>query len=105
MKKSTKALFISMILMVSTIFAGCSNDSISANNSISYEPSANVITDMGGTEVTLPDKIERVVSTSDPCTDMMVAFGQSDKLVGAYFRALENPWFSVFCKNVDEITS
>lgn len=105
MKKSIKVLFMSVILMVSIVLGGCSKSSKPADNSISDGTAANVITDMGGFEVTLPDKIERVVSTSDPCTDMMVAFGQSDKLVGSYFRALENPWFSVFCKNVDEITA
>ena len=105
MKKSIKVLFMSVILIVSTVFGGCSKSSKPADNGISDGTAANVITDMGGFEVTLPDKIERVVSTSDPCTDMMVAFGQSDKLVGAYFRALENPWFSVFCKDVDKITS
>ena len=61
------------------------------------------ITDMGGDTVTLPSKIERVVSTSDPCTDMLIAFGQEDKLIGAYFRALDNPWFHVFYPNAAEL--
>lgn len=100
MKKTIKALLMAAILMLSTILDGCS-----INNGAVNETTAKIITDMGGFEVTLPNKIERVVSTSDPCTDMMVAFGLSDKLVGAYFRALENPWFSVFCGNANEITS
>nr|WP_296466882.1 ABC transporter substrate-binding protein [uncultured Acetatifactor sp.] len=60
---------------------------------------------MGGDTVTLPETIERVVSTSDSCTDMLVAFGQGDKLIGAYFRALDNPWFKEFCPGFDNIFS
>lgn len=55
------------------------------------------IVDMGNDAVILPKEIRRVVSTSDPCTDMLVAFGLGDRLIGGYFRALENPWFEVFC--------
>lgn len=54
------------------------------------------IVDMGGDTVELPATVNRVVSTSVPCTDMMVAFGAGDKLIGAYYRTLENPWFQEF---------
>lgn len=63
------------------------------------------IVDSVGDEISLPQNIERVVSTSEPCTDMMLALGQGDKIVGAYFRTLNNPWFKEFCKNYDNITS
>ena len=63
-----------------------------------------VITDLAGDTIALPTKIQKVVSTSDPCTDMLIAFGQGDKLIGAYFRALDNPWFKEFYPNADKLT-
>lgn len=129
MKKNVKSLFGTGILAVVLAFSGCANStsssSISSTNSdttnstiASSEDTDNTsnptkeqtptrepltITDMGGDVVTLPDSIDRVVSTSDPCTDMMVAFGQGDKLIGAYFRALDNPWFEVFFPGANEL--
>ena len=90
MKKFGTCFLLIATLTFGLLFSGCSNVVSKAN--ITDDQSVT-ITDMGGDTVTLPTSIERVVSTSDPCTDMLVAFGQSDKLVGAYFRALENPWF------------
>lgn len=125
MKINVKSLFITGMLSVVLAFTGCtnsasiSNDSETTNNTTSTTQEDDnpnktsegqnnadeplTITDMGGDVVTLPDSIERVVSTSDPCTDMMVAFGQGDKLVGAYFRALDNPWFEVFYPRANEL--
>lgn len=97
--KKTFSIFLLTVFAISVLFTGCANPS---GENRSNEGSAT-ITDMGGDTVTLPNTIERVVSTSDPCTDMLVAFGQGDKLIGAYFRALENPWFKEFCPAFDNI--
>ena len=53
----------------------------------------NTITDLGGDTVVLPQKLDRIVSTSEPCTDFLVSLGLGDKLVGCYYRTLNNPWF------------
>ena len=102
MKKIVISFLLIVTMTISLLLSGCSNvnsdESTTANQSIT-------ITDMGGDTVTLPASIEKVVSTSAPCTDMLVAFGQSDKLAGAYFRALENPWFKEFCPTFDSIVS
>lgn len=124
MKTNIKSLFVTGFLSVVLALSGCTNSTSGSNsskttnstvsssevadnaNNPTEEPNSTeplTITDMGGDIVTLPDSIERVVSTSDPCTDMMVAFGQGDKLIGAYFRALDNPWFEVFCPSANEI--
>lgn len=105
MKKTFSSFLLTTVFAISVFFTGCANviDVPSEETRSSEKPAT--ITDMGGDTVVLPDTIERVVSTSDPCTDMLVAFDQSDKLIGAYFRALENPWFKEFCPTFNNIVS
>ena len=93
------------LLVSSVLFTGCDNEGGIAQEEMTSSETPITVTDMGGDFVELPDTIERVVSTSDPCTDMLVAFGQSDKLIGAFFRALNNPWFREFCPTFDNIVS
>lgn len=105
MKKAIRNFTLIATLAISLIFTGCGNVNDTQQSATTESGQAITITDMGGDTVTLPTSIERVVSTSDPCTDMLVAFGQSEKLVGAYFRALNNPWFKEFCPTFDSIVS
>lgn len=105
MKRTRCPLALVVALLISVILCSCSNTSNTISEDSSIDEEKPIITDMGGDFVVLPDTIERVVSTSDPCTDMLVAFGQSDKLIGAYFRALNNPWFKEFCPTYDSIVS
>lgn len=105
MKNKLSLFLIMAVFAINVLFTGCANVSdAQPEGTYSNEKPATII-DMGGDTVTLPDNIERVVSTSDPCTDMLVAFGQSDKIIGAYFRALENPWFKEFCPTFNNIVS
>lgn len=68
MKKIVISFLLIVTMTISLLLSGCSNvnsdESTTANQSIT-------ITDMGGDTVTLPASIEKVVSTSDPCTDML----------------------------------
>jgi len=107
MKRTFKSVLLSGLLVMSTILTGCSvmQSGDEGISSVSSASTPHEITDMAGDIVTLPEKVERVVSTSDPCTDMMIAFGQGDKLVGAYFRALDNPWFQEFYPDAQNIVS
>lgn len=105
MKEIIRNFLLMATLAISVLFAGCSNINDTKSEGTMKAEQSITITDMGGDVVTLPATIERVVSTSDPCTDMLVAFGQSEKLVGAYFRALDNPWFKEFCPTFDNIIS
>jgi len=105
MERMVRNYLLIATLAIIVLLSGCSNmNDAQLKGSITADQFIT-ITDMGGDTVTLPTTIERVVSTSDPCTDMLVAFGQSDKLVGAYFRALKNPWFKEFCPTFDNIVS
>ena len=106
MKKIVRYSLPIIALAISILFSACANTgNMQQDDSLTADKQEITITDMGGDTVTLPTTIERVVSTSDPCTDMLVAFGQSDKLIGAYFRALDNPWFKEFCPTFDNIIS
>lgn len=106
MKRAVRSFLLIATLVISVLFSGCNNVSdTQQDDGTSAGKQSITITDMGGDTVTLPAIIERVVSTSDPCTDMLVAFGQSEKLIGAYFRALDNPWFKEFCPTFDNIVS
>lgn len=89
---------IVLCLCVATIFLfpGCHINSGEDGDTIT-------VVDMSGTSVQVPVNVNRVVSTSDPCTDMLLALGQGDKLIGAYFRALDNPWFKEFLPNADKL--
>ena len=105
MKKAISVMLVISLLAGIVMFAGCANESGTPQKEDKSDAAPVTVTDMGGDIVELPDTIERVVSTSDPCTDMLVAFDQSNKLAGAYFRALNNPWFRVFCPTYDNIVS
>lgn len=104
MKKTISILLVITMLAGSILITGCSSSRNTQQDNQTFKATASIV-DMGGDIVELPDTIERVVSTSDPCTDMLVAFGQGDKLVGAYFRALNNPWFQEFCPTYEKIVS
>lgn len=100
MKSKIKSLLLTMFLLSCLLISACGN-----MNSVQQKEEVRTIVDMAGDTVTLPETIKRVVSTSDPCTDMLVAFDQSDKIIGAYFRALNNPWFKEFCATYENIVS
>lgn len=55
-----------------------------------------VVVDSAGDEVLLPNRIERVVVTTEPAVDMMVAMGLGDKISGAYKNVYNNPWLDRF---------
>lgn len=92
--KAFKKLFV-FASMIIPLLCGCS----ATNNH-----QGKKITDMGGVEINLPTDINRVVVTSEPCADMMLTLGLSSKIVGAYYRILNNAWFEAFCPNCSEIT-
>ena len=92
--KRSIPIILSCSLLMCTCTTGCSTET---------QDKGRIIVDMADDEIVLPAKIDRIVSTSDPCSDMLVAFGQGDKLVGAYFRALDNPWFKEFYPGASEI--
>ena len=66
------------------------------------EPEGTTIVDSAGDKVLLPNKIERVVVTTEPAVDMMVALGLEDKISGAYKNVYNNPWLDRFWEHGKE---
>jgi iron complex transport system substrate-binding protein len=56
------------------------------------ESESVTVIDMEGTTVTIPQNVTRVACISPSATDLMIAFGLGDKIVGAYRSFTYNPW-------------
>lgn len=63
--------------------AGCANNT---------EEDTVTVTDMEGTEVTVKKDVSKVACISQSATDLMIAFGLGDKIVGTYRSFTYNPW-------------
>lgn len=50
------------------------------------------VVDMEGTEVAIPKNVSKVACISPSATDLMIAFGLGDKIIGTYRSVLYNPW-------------
>lgn len=50
------------------------------------------VTDMEGTSVTIKKDVSKVACISQSATDLMIAFGLGDKIVGTYRSFTYNPW-------------
>ncbi len=50
------------------------------------------VIDMEGTEVVIPKNVQKVACISQSATDLMIAFGLGDKIVGTYRSFTYNPW-------------
>lgn len=85
MKKLIATLLCSL-LFVTTCFmaASCGVPS--------QEGETVTVTDMEGTQVTIPTDVDKVACISSSATDLMIAFGLGDKIVGTYRSFKYNPW-------------
>ena len=50
------------------------------------------VTDMEGTQVVIPKEVKKVSCISQSATDLMIAFGLGEKIVGTYRSFTYNPW-------------
>ena len=94
MKKTILALLTSAALAVSAL-SGCSVNM--------EDQTERTITDMGGAEVSIPDKVEKVVCCSNPGVDMMLALGAGDTLIGTHRSVVDNPWFERFYPEASQL--
>ena len=60
------------------------------------------VVDMEGTEVTIPKNVDTVACISPSATDLMIAFGLGDKIVGTYRSFLYNPWAAVIAPEASD---
>ena len=73
-----------LCFMLTISFVGCGNKN---NNEKTV-----TITDMEGTQVTIPTDVSKVACISQSATDFMIAFGLGDKIVGTYRSFTYNTW-------------
>ena len=87
MKKSAKQILVGFMAFVSALsvfgIVGCANNT---------EEKTVTITDMEGTEVTIKKDVSKVACISQSATDLMIAFGLGDKIVGTYRSFTYNSW-------------
>jgi iron complex transport system substrate-binding protein len=81
MKKLQLSILILLLFLVQ-VFSICCGKKESAEKSIPKTAQQTVIIDALGRKVTIPDKVERVVSPFTMYTRIIVAVGAGDKLVG-----------------------
>ena len=82
-----KKLLVCILLIISVFsictIAGCAGDT---------NDGTITVIDMEGTEVTVKKNISKVACISQSATDLMIAFGLGDKIVGTYRSFTYNPW-------------
>ncbi len=83
-----KKLIFTIVCLV--LLTGCS---LNTNpNSEAGTKDTVAVKDMEGNEVVVPTNIEKVACISQSATDLMIAFGLGDKIVGTYRSFTYNPW-------------
>ncbi len=81
--------FLTFILSIVCVFM-CFVGLTACNNSNNGE--TVTITDMEGTQVEIPKGVTKIACISPSATDLMIAFGVGDKIVGTYRSFTYNSW-------------
>ena len=83
--KKIVALLMCIVLLSCcvAVFSSCNDEE---------ESDTVTVTDMEGTEVIIPKNVSKVACISPSATDLMIAFGLGDKIVGTYRSFTYNPW-------------
>lgn len=84
-----KKFLMGLLSIFMMIVSGLSLFACSFKNNFS---DAITITDMEGTQVTISTDVDKVACISPSATDLMIAFGLGDKIVGTYRSFTYNPW-------------
>lgn len=83
-----------LLLGVCLITACVETTSVTGNHiSPSQNPEPIVITDSSGTLITLPHTATRIVCLNERATELLIAIGGSDRIVGADDSSTKNPLF------------
>lgn len=85
--KRIVALFLVLVLCVG-VLAGCGTDT--------SEKNVKIITDCSGTEIEIPQNVERVVCTSASVVPFLIGMGVEDKIIGAHGSTLGHSWAPIF---------
>ena len=103
MKKTALSIIMMILLLFFGIHPGCGNDSKSETSNQTKDTTEKsqateksgpkVVTDMAGTEVEIPEKVNSVVNVWPSSNQLMIMLGATDKQ-SAYFSVLKQPSFT-----------
>ena len=85
-----------VMILACVLLASCSAGGKPTESSESTQSVTRTITDCAGTEVEIPENVERVVCTSASAVPFLLGMGVEDKIVGAHGSTLGHSWAAVF---------
>ena len=91
MKKSINLLLILSMILSMLFISGCGKN----------ETQRQTIIDMSGSTVELPEKLDRVICTSQNALEFMVAMGLEDKIIGVHKSVFNHTWSNEYITNLD----
>lgn len=120
MKKINLIRICSLVVLTSYLFTGCgaaktatSNDSTAVKTTDStvagspvpsFTPATRTVTNIDGTNITVPGEVKRVVTTFGPAYEKVFMLGAEDKIVAdGDFHINSWPWSNVIYKNVNQV--
>ena len=92
MKKCINLLLILSMILSMLFISSCGKN----------ETQRRTIIDMSGNSVELPEKIDRVICTSQNALEFMVAMGLEDKIIGVHKSIFNHTWSAEYITNLDE---
>lgn len=85
--KNWVAILMAVVISLG-MFTGCGSTATDSNT--------RVITDCSGTDVEIPQNVERIVCTSASAVPFLLGMGVEDKIIGAHGSTLGHSWAAVF---------
>ncbi|MCH5461226.1 ABC transporter substrate-binding protein [Lactobacillus sp. LC28-10] len=89
------------LLSVTLIASGCSNSHQSARSTA--KPATRTVTDMSGTKVTIPKKVNRVADLWHANNQTVMLLGGQNKLVATTQMIKKQPWFNTIYPSIKQV--
>ena len=88
--------FSLLLLFGLSLFTACVNTTSLVNDHASYSqhPEPIVITDSSGAQINIPHPATKIVSLNERATELLIAIGVSDRIVGVDDSSVKNPLFA-----------
>lgn len=100
-KKSTRLISMLLVLLMVFCFTGCGNEAASGPPA---EDEYKTITNLDGSEITVPVNVEKVGAIFGPSYEKIVMLGAEDKIVfDGDFHINGWPWSNVIYKHINDV--
>jgi iron complex transport system substrate-binding protein len=100
-RKSLRLISMLLVLMMIFSFSGCGNTAASGT---AAEDEIKTVTNLDGTEITVPANVEKVGAIFGPSYEKIVMLGAEDKIVfDGDFHIGGWPWSNVIYKNLNDV--